>query len=149
MQIALFPLQSLSFMAAAVNQVEAAAKMITVIVVPLKALLADLIRRLAEKKIPYSVWLPSPTWTEAGNTRCLLVTVDHCTDKKIFTYLSLKVQQKQLARIVLDEIHFILISDHYRPAFTFLKQLRQLPVPIVGLILFLEEHTWFWSIDYL
>ena len=125
--------KSLVFMAAAVNQVELKERMITVVVVPLKALLADLIRRLAEKNILYSVWLP--TWIEPsrGNMRCLLVTVDHCTNHKLLDYLSQKAHQKQLARVVLEEVHFILTSDHYRPAFKLLKLLRQLPVPIVGL----------------
>ena len=125
--------KSLVFMAAAVNQVEVEKKMITVVVVPLKALLADLIRRLEEKNISHSVWLP--TWAEParGNIRCLLVTVDHCTNQKLLNFLSQKAHLGQLARVVVDEIHFLLTSDHFRPAFKLLQLLRKLPVPIVGL----------------
>jgi superfamily II DNA/RNA helicase len=124
--------KSLLFMAAALNQEEVKGRMITVVVVPLNALLADLIQRLTEKKISHSVWLPD--WSEpASSMRCLLVTVDRCADQKFLDYLSLKAKRKELARIVVDEIHFVLTSQHYRPAFKFLKQLREISVPIVGL----------------
>jgi superfamily II DNA helicase RecQ len=125
--------KSLLFMAAAVNQVEVENKMITVVIVPLNALLADLGRRLDEKNISYSVWLPAWAEPASGDMRCLLATVDRCSDDRLFNYLFQKAQKKQIARIILDEVHFVLTSDHYRPAFKTLKQLRQLPVPIIGL----------------
>jgi superfamily II DNA/RNA helicase len=65
--------------------------------------------------------------------QCLLVTIDHCTNQKLLNFLSQKAHLKQLVWVVLDEVHFLLTSDHFRPAFKFLQLLRQLPAPIVGL----------------
>ena len=48
-------------------------------------------------------------------------------------YLHLSSVRRKLARIVLEEVHYMLMSEHYHPLFGFLLQMWQIPVPIVCL----------------
>jgi superfamily II DNA helicase RecQ len=125
--------KSLVFMAAAKNQVEIEQRLMTVIVVPLKALLLDLRRRLREKDIKVIVWESGKSQIPHDDTRSILVTVDKAAEPEFFQFISNMIANKRLARMILDEIHSILTSEHYRPLFKFLKELRRLCVTVVGM----------------
>ena len=125
--------KSLAFLAPAVNKKETEARMITVIVVPLNALLTDLEKRLKEKNILYQIW--TDTWDDHPGIdfRSLLVTTDNASNEKLVQYLMKLCKGERLARLILEEIQFVLTSEHYRPAFKLLKLMRQLAVPIICL----------------
>ena len=125
--------KSLVFMAAAANADETARGLITVVIVPLKALLRDLLDRLEEKNIRRAEWTLETQDGIGKSVRCVLVTVDSAASPSFMTFLRVKSAQKLLAHIVLDEVHSILTSEHYRPLFQYLAQLRQLSVPFVYL----------------
>ncbi|KAF8808340.1 P-loop containing nucleoside triphosphate hydrolase protein [Phlegmacium glaucopus] len=125
--------KSLVFMAAAANAQEIKQRLITVVVVPLKALLEDLCQRMDEKNIIYSKWTSSSPEVPGPNVRCVLVTVEGAATSPFMTFLRITANQKRLSRVVLDEIHFVLTSQHYRPLMGCLSQLRQLAVQFVYL----------------
>ena len=65
-----------------------------------------------------------------------VLSFGHCLSllwSNFFAYLLVKAQQRQLAWVVSDEIHFILTFDYYQPALKIIKQFYHLPVPIVEL----------------
>lgn len=125
----------LIFMAAAVNFEETEAGLITVVIVPLVALLLDLKERLQEKGIVACNWSDavSRSKIESYNLRTLLITVDCAASDSFLEYLHLSSNLHKLARIVLDEVHYVLTSEHFRPLFQFLSRMQQIPVPIVCL----------------
>lgn len=122
--------KSLVFMAAAVNAEEIQQGLMTLVVVPLQALLRDMRRRLDEKKIKYSQWTAG-TSAVGPNTRCILVTADAAASESFLIFLRKLFHTKRLARIVLDEVHTILTSEHYRPLLHCLGQLREFAVPLL------------------
>ncbi|KAG2030303.1 P-loop containing nucleoside triphosphate hydrolase protein, partial [Suillus americanus] len=124
--------KSLVFMAAAVNAQEIQQGLMTLVVVPLQALLQDMRRRLDEKNIKYSQWTAGTSGVRS-DTRCILVTADAAANPSFLTFLHRIFHDKRLARIVLDEVHLILTSEHYRPLLRYLDQLRQVAVQFLML----------------
>jgi superfamily II DNA helicase RecQ len=127
--------KSLIFMAAAVNFDETEANLITVVIVPLVSLLLDLQQRLEEKGITVCNWsdTASNSQIKSYNFRTLLITVDGAATDAFLEYLLLSSHHRKLAHIVLDEVHYVLTSEHYRPLFAFLPRLRQVAVPFICL----------------
>jgi superfamily II DNA helicase RecQ len=126
--------KSLIFMAAAVNFDETKAGLVTVVIVPLVALLLDLQERLREKGIAVCNWSDLDAGSRSRyNFRTLLITVDGAATDTFLEYLHLLSNLRKLARIVLDEVHYVLMSEHYRPLFKFLPRMRQILVPVICL----------------
>ncbi|KAG2353902.1 P-loop containing nucleoside triphosphate hydrolase protein, partial [Suillus spraguei] len=122
--------KSLVFMAAAANAEEIKQGLMTVVIVPLRALLRDMCRRLDEKDIKYCEWATG-TSDVRPNTRCILVTADAAASPPFLTFLHKIFHAKRLARVVLDEVHTILTSEHYRPLLGCLGHLRELAVQLL------------------
>ncbi|KAG2063294.1 P-loop containing nucleoside triphosphate hydrolase protein, partial [Suillus decipiens] len=139
--------KSLVFMAAAVNAEEIKQGLMTVVIFPLQALIRDMRRRLDEKNIKYCQWTTENSDVRP-NTRCILVTADAAASSSFLTFLHKMFCAKRLARIVLDEAHSILTSEHYRPIMGCLGQLRELAVqfllltatmPVAGMAQLLQK----------
>lgn len=120
--------KSLLFMACAVNAKES--NLATVVVVPLVSLLKDLVSRLRAKRLRVMEW--SNGNTQYGS-QVILVLADTAATKPFQDYFLNGCRQGRIARLVFDEIHFVVTSSHYRPIFNVLKYLRQGRVPFVGL----------------
>jgi superfamily II DNA helicase RecQ len=120
--------KSLLFMACAVNANES--NLATVVVVPLISLLKELVSRLRASGIRVMEW--STNITHHG-AQVVLVLADAAATKAFQDYFLNGCEQGRIARLVFDEIHFVVTSSHYRPIFNDLKHLRQGRVPFVGL----------------
>jgi hypothetical protein len=123
--------KSLLFMAAAVNAEEVERRMVTVVVVPLVALRNDIRNRLEKLHIPSDTWEPHGNSTYAFYSSIILVTADHAASSELLNDLRALQAEKRLARVIIDEAHFILTSSHFRPVLPLLNQLRQLCVQLV------------------
>ena len=104
----------------------------TVVIVPLVALKADLVRRCHNANIAYSIWDPHRDQASEG-TPLLFVSADHAVREPFQRHLGLLDAGRQLDRIVIDECHLILTASTYRPKMSLLRQLRDFRCPIVCL----------------
>ncbi|KAG2141212.1 P-loop containing nucleoside triphosphate hydrolase protein [Suillus clintonianus] len=86
--------------------------LMTIVVIPLQALLQDMSRGLDEKNIKYIQWTAG-TSEVRHNTHCILVSADTAASPSFLTFLAKIFLAKQLARIVLDEVQAILTSEHF------------------------------------
>ena len=121
--------KTLIFMAAAVNAAEASAGLATVVVVPLIALLEDLQSRLKEKNIRTMRWMTPGT--RHYQTRIILVSADLAGTSGFLSYLLEGCKTRKIGRLVLDEVHYILLAAHFRPVLENIKRLRETLIPFV------------------
>lgn len=113
------------------NRKELAARMVTIVVVPLLALLDDIKRRLRSHKIVHSQWTPDAHWGTAAPPSLVLVSADIAAFDGFMNFARELSVQKRLARVVIDEAHFILTAAHYREKLKDLKILRTLEAPMI------------------
>lgn len=115
--------KSIAFMAAAVNTEETQAGLATVVIVPLVALLENLRTRLRNKGIKVM------QWTNAGTThydaRIILVSADIAASDAFLSYFLIGCRNHKVGRLIIDEIHLILTSGHYRPLLLVMARLRE------------------------
>jgi superfamily II DNA helicase RecQ len=123
--------KSLLFMACAVNVDEL--NLATVVIVPLVALLGDLKSRLIAKGIRVADWANDHPKVTHYNARVIIALADTAATPEFLSYFLRGCQERKIARIVIDEIHFIITAAHYRPMFNIIKRLREGCVPVVGL----------------
>jgi Lhr-like helicase len=114
-------------MVVAVNMAENG--LTTVVIVPLVALLDDLLSCLQAKKISASVWSDSKT---SYNLWIILVMVEKAAGEQFFTYFLHGCQLGKIMRAVLDQIHMMLTTLHYHPLCMFLSRLRQASIQFIG-----------------
>jgi len=89
--------------------------LVTVVVVPLVALLADLRRRLEQSAIPCQEWR-SETASIGAVVKIVLVAAEHATTHEFTAMCTRLANLNRLSRIVIDEAHLIVTSASYREA---------------------------------
>jgi superfamily II DNA helicase RecQ len=91
--------------------------------------------KLQEKGIIAFSWSDSdPDSSSRINSyklRTLLVAVDCAMSVSFLNYLCLASTLGKLARVVIDEVHYVLTSEDFRPVFKLLSNLWQISVPMV------------------
>lgn len=105
---------------------------ITVVVLPLKSLMADYIRKLDEMGVPYEVFTSSSK-SISGSKNLVLVSVDRARTEiwhQALAEVNLKVK---VARLVVDEGQLALTAENYRKSLQDLYELRQFPMQLVVL----------------
>ena len=123
--------KSLLFMACAVNVAER--KLATVVIVPLVALLGDLKSRLMAKGIRVADWANDHPKVTHYNSHVIIALADTAATPEFLSYFLKGCQEHKIARVIIDEIHFVLTAAHYRPIFNTIKSLREGCVTVVGL----------------
>lgn len=96
---------------------------ITILVVPLVSLRADLLRRLRELCIDHIEWLPG----ETRDSSLVLVTAEAASTKDFIKYARALIAQQKLDRVVIDECHLTVTAASYRQSMvdlTFIRSLR-------------------------
>lgn len=106
-------------------------KLTTVVVVPLRALLRETYHALKRFGVPVDIWSDSRSYFP--DRGIVLISAEGSVSDIFRRTLRVKIQERRVARMVLEEIHVIMTSDHYRPLLTIIRELRQLQVPFVGL----------------
>jgi superfamily II DNA helicase RecQ len=100
---------------------------VTIVVVPFRALVDDLLQRLSRTGIDCLEW----TYGEVNAASIVVVSADVAGDWRFLDYASLLVRQQHLRRVVIDECHLAFTSSDYRPKLAHLKRLRSLHCPTV------------------
>ncbi|KAF7771871.1 hypothetical protein Agabi119p4_6182 [Agaricus bisporus var. burnettii] len=72
-----------------------------------------------------------PNITSFAPPTLVLATIDHATFKGFKSYVTMLVQKRMLARILIDEAHLILTHADFRPVMSLLQWLATIPVPIL------------------
>ena len=102
---------------------------ITILVVPLVALRADLLRRLRELRIDHMEWLPG----EKRESELVLVTAEAASTGDFLKYARTLIAQQKLDRIVIDECHLTITAAGYRQSIVDLVVIRSLRTQFVYL----------------
>ena len=128
--------KSLLFMLCAVNAEEV--NLTTIVIVPLVALLKDLVTRLRKMRIRATEW--SNDINHYGG-QVTILTTEAAASQGFLSYFLKGCQSKRIARVVLDEIHTLLTDKHYRPLLAVINQLRQGEVQFIGLSATIPESA--------
>lgn len=131
--------KSLLFFACAVRVAEL--NLATVVIVPLVALLGDLKFRLTAKGIRVADWANDQPKMTHYNAHVIIALADTAATPEFLAYFLKGCEERKIARVVIDEIHFVLTAAHYRPIFNVIKRLREGRVPVVGLTATLPPNT--------
>jgi superfamily II DNA helicase RecQ len=109
---------------------------VTILVLPFRALIKDLLIRLTQASISAVEWLPS---LQEQLQRCstlasiVLVSADYIgsSDSEFLSYAALLAQQQILRRIVIDECHTAITTASWRPKLAQLKDVRLLSYQLI------------------
>jgi superfamily II DNA helicase RecQ len=100
---------------------------VTVVVVPYRALVEDLVGRLKRARVDCLEWKPG----EVNPAAVVVVSADIAARWDFLNYASLLGGQGLLRRVVIDECHLTFTASNWRPKLAQLKHLRVLACPIV------------------
>lgn len=100
---------------------------VTVVVVPYRALINDLVQRMRSRGIDCMEW----KYGENNPAAAVVVSADVAGEPGFLQYAGLLSGKKLLRRVVVDECHLIFTSSHWRPKLAKLKNLRVLACPMV------------------
>ena len=103
---------------------------ITGVILPLKSLKADYIRKLDEMKVPYEEFT-STSRRISGSKNLVLVSMDRARSVEWHQALAEVNQKVKVVRLVVDEGHLGLTAEQYRNALKDLYELRQFPLQLV------------------
>jgi superfamily II DNA helicase RecQ len=104
---------------------------ITVVVVPYRALITNLVKRICGSGIKCIEWKHGETNPASVVVVSADVAGDVLGDSNFLSYVRLLCSKGVLRRVVVDECHLIYTSSDWRPRLAGLKNLRLLPCPIV------------------
>ncbi|KAJ9625493.1 hypothetical protein H2203_004250 [Taxawa tesnikishii (nom. ined.)] len=102
---------------------------ITILIVPLVSLRADLLRRIRELNIAHLEWLPG----ESREASLIIVSVEAAATTHFTKYARSLIVQQKLDRIVIDECHLTVTAVDYRSSIVDLTAVRNLRTQFVYL----------------
>jgi superfamily II DNA/RNA helicase len=100
---------------------------VTVVVVPFRALAANLVDRCMKLGIDSVHW----TSDQSRQAQLIVVVIDTAIKNEFIGLLSTLRLNGRLDRIVLDECHVILLSHEFRPNLSKIEELRKIPCQFV------------------
>jgi len=100
---------------------------VTVVVVPFRALLGDMVQRMKDVGIACMEWRAG----EVNPAAVVVVSADRAAEWDFMDYASRLNQDQLLRRVVIDECHLTFTSSDWRPKLAQLRSLRLLRCPIV------------------
>lgn len=103
----------------------------TVVVVPYRALIDNLVSHMQKRGIDCIEWKHSQRSPAAMVVVSADVAGDTISNGNFLGYASMLSSKGLLQRVVVDECHLIITSSDWRPKLALLKNLRLLPCPIV------------------
>jgi superfamily II DNA helicase RecQ len=100
----------------------------TVVVVPFRALVNDLLQRLQQARIDHGEWRPG---RPHGAPAVVVVSADLVSTSAFMTYAAGLADSGHLRRVVVDECHLTLTANDWRPRLARLGDLRVLGCQMV------------------
>ncbi|KAE8383925.1 P-loop containing nucleoside triphosphate hydrolase protein, partial [Aspergillus alliaceus] len=110
----------------------------TILVAPLVALKMDLYRKA--QALGLSVRIYEDGYDQGSIPRILLVSIESLAMPRFYSYTRTLAAQGQLDRVIFDECHLIPLAQSYRQVMHRVKQVMQLPVPMVFSSATLPKH---------
>ncbi|KAF5855967.1 hypothetical protein ETB97_008138, partial [Aspergillus alliaceus] len=110
----------------------------TILVAPLVALKMDLYRKA--QALGLSVRIYKDSYDQGSVPRILLVSIESLAMPRFYSYTRTLATQGQLDRIIFDKCHLIPLAQSYRQVIHRVKQVMQLPVPMVFSSATLPKH---------
>jgi hypothetical protein len=104
---------------------------VTVVVVPYRALIEDLVQRIQGCGVDCMEWKHGETNPAAVVVVSADVAGDVTSSDNFISYAGMLSSKGLLRRVVVDECHLVFTSSDWRPKLAKLKNLRLLPCPIV------------------
>ncbi|KAI9882030.1 MAG: hypothetical protein M1823_006233, partial [Watsoniomyces obsoletus] len=104
---------------------------VTVVVVPYRALIEDLVSRIQKRGIDCMEWKHGESNPAAVVVVSADVAGDTTSNGNFLGYANVLSSKGLLRRVVVDESHLIFTSSDWRPKLAKLRNLRLLPCPIV------------------
>jgi superfamily II DNA helicase RecQ len=104
---------------------------VTVVIVPYRALIQDLISRVHTAGLECQEWRPGQ-----GSPACIMVVSadiagDITSSGNFISHAHMLCGKGLLRRVVIDECHLTITSSDWRPTMALLKNLRLIPCPII------------------
>ena len=105
---------------------------ITIVIVPFRVLLSDLLRRCKEKNISAVLWETYRYQLQSAQVvpSVLLISAESTRSDGFIHWVGLRMQEKSIQRIFFDECHVVL-DAYYRESLLDLSYLSSLAVPLV------------------
>jgi hypothetical protein len=104
---------------------------VSVIVLPLKSLMNDYMRRLRDMRIGFEIFLGGKTRHLTGTHNLILVSADMTKTSHWRQCLGELNERKSVVRAVFDEGQFAFTGNNYRPALQNLYDLRLFPMQLI------------------
>ena len=104
---------------------------VTVVVVPYRALIEDLVDRMQKRGIDCIEWKHGESSPAAVVVVSADVAGDTTSNGNFLGYANMLSGKGLLRRVVVDECHLVITSTDWRPKLALLKNLRLLPCPIM------------------
>jgi superfamily II DNA helicase RecQ len=117
---------------------------ITLVVLPLVALMLDYQRKLAEKNVPHEIFLGSESQRLKGDTNLILVSADVARSPHWESSIAQLNLRTPVVRLVFDESHLPLTAQDFRQSLQNLAELRIFPFQLVllsGTVALTSETT--------
>lgn len=97
-----------------------------VVVLPLKSLLQDYERKLKDMDIPFEVFTTAGKSHAPliGNKNLILVLVDQARGNAWKAAITTVDRRRPVKRVIVDEAHYALTAENFRPSLRFLAELR-------------------------
>jgi DEAD/DEAH box helicase/Helicase conserved C-terminal domain len=105
--------------------------MITVVVLPLKSLITDYIRKLSSSKIPFEHFKGCGSRSISGRVNLVLVSIDVARTPHWKECLAHLHQRKKVARLVFDEGQFAVTGNDFRNPLKDVYEIRSIPMQLV------------------
>ena len=106
-------------------------KSITIVIVPLKALLQDAILRCSEMGITCIRYDSTLTINDIPDVKIIYCTVEVATSIEFKSFINSLHNIGLLSRLVIDEVHCVSSWSEFRPHFKLLPSLRSVNCPLV------------------
>jgi superfamily II DNA helicase RecQ len=100
---------------------------VTIVVVPFRALIENLVTRITRSGIDCIEWKPG----ETNPAAVVAVSADVAGGSSFLSYAGMLSDKGLLRRVVIDECHLIFTASDWRPKLAKLKHLRVLTCPMV------------------
>ncbi|KAG6867384.1 hypothetical protein C0993_003524, partial [Termitomyces sp. T159_Od127] len=104
---------------------------VTVVVLPLKSLVADYVRKLTAMKIPFELYNGSNGQDITGQHNLILVSADRIRRESWRQTIEIVNSKKTVQRLIFDEAHYPLIDHHFRSSLDHVHEIRTLPFQLV------------------
>lgn len=104
---------------------------VTIVVLPLKSLVSDYVRKLTAMEIPFELYNGYNDLQITGQHNLILISADRVRRESWRQTIEVVNSKKPVQRLIFDEAHFPLIDNRFRSSLDHVHEIRTLPFQIV------------------